>query len=317
MKELFVLVFVQVLIARGASGECPCTHREDTDPFFPGHGEGSMVDCEFVNDGKLDVVPTQCWSLLDDVTQIFLDFNGISHIDANAFAGLPNLRSLVLSHNKISTISEGAFHGLESLEHLDLSYNKLIQPPSELWNLTSLRFLSLGKNEIIKLQDATISNLINLNTLDIHWNHLTGVPKAMLQPLSHLNKVYLHWNMLTSLPDMRANVHLTEVYVKGNALLMFPKHLFGNLTKPMTYHFSDNPAFDISASMLTPLPDFSHIKMEDDVLVWANDVEEMELILSKHWNIIDGLGNILNLKDRLMLCTRKETKDSRNRVIPC
>ena len=46
----------------------------------------------------------------------------------------------------------------------------------------------------------------------------------------------MHWNQFVRLPLMSENQQLDEVLLNGNALLDFPKYIFGNLTKPMTYH---------------------------------------------------------------------------------
>lgn len=78
---------------------------------------------------------------------------------------------------------------------------------------------------------------VNLQVLDLHLNHLSDMPLNSLEPLTKLRKLHLYWNMFVSLPVMTENHMLEEVLVNGNALLDFPKYMFGNLTSPLTYHF--------------------------------------------------------------------------------
>ncbi|XP_056153432.1 leucine-rich repeat-containing protein 3B [Lampris incognitus] len=63
----------------------------------------------------------------NDTRRIYLDFNLLTAVPANAFASLPLLVELDLSHNELSQLEPGAFRGLgSSLKFLDLSSNKLV-----------------------------------------------------------------------------------------------------------------------------------------------------------------------------------------------
>lgn len=78
---------------------------------------------------------------------------------------------------------------------------------------------------------------VNLEVLDLHLNHLRQIPYHSLEPLSKLRKLHLYWNQFVVLPIIHENLELEEVLVNGNAVLDFPKDMFGTLTKPLTYHF--------------------------------------------------------------------------------
>ena len=56
--------------------ECPCTFRS-ADPIFPG-SEGSRWDCEYINNGLNDI-PTQCWDLHPNVTQVSVTTSALGH----------------------------------------------------------------------------------------------------------------------------------------------------------------------------------------------------------------------------------------------
>jgi len=314
-KLIVVLLAVTTATCHAAvvSEECPCVHRE-ADPLFPG-AEGSRWDCEYVNHG-LSAVPTTCWSLHPDVTQVFLGYNEITHLDADSFAGLTHLQVLSLSHNKIASVADGTLDGLRSLKFLDMSSNKIVDPPADVWNLVELTLLDLSDNQLTETNNYNIHNLVNLEVLDLHLNHMSEIPHDSLEPLTKLKKLHLYWNMLVDLPLVHENLELEEVLVNGNAILNFPQNMFGALTKPLTYHFVDNPAYDVHAEMLLPLPDHSHIMMGFDVSIWAKDEAQAEEIMNKVWVIQDGLHNTLDLSALLRICP-SSVREPKDRLPPC
>ena len=70
--------------------------------------------------------------------------------------------------------------------------------PAEIGQLTSLKALKLGYNELTLLP-AEIGQLTSLRWLELHYNQLTSVPAEIgqLTSLTHLN---LDHNQLTSVP---------------------------------------------------------------------------------------------------------------------
>ncbi|XP_042206446.1 leucine-rich repeat-containing G-protein coupled receptor 4-like [Homarus americanus] len=296
--------------------ECPCELRQ-ADPVFPG-SDGTRWDCEYVSHG-LSEIPTSCWALNPDVTQIFLDYNSISQVTGDSFSGLTNLRTLSLKENNIATIDNGALAGLSQLEFLDVSGNSLTEPPPEIWSLTTLTQLYLGDNQLTDANNYGISNLVNLEVLDLHLNHLPHIPDHILEPLTKLRSLHLYWNMITELPILTENLQLEEVLVNGNAIDVFPKYVFGDLTKPLTYHFQDNPAYDIWATMLLPLPVHSHIMMGYDVFVWAEDEQQAKLVLqgAEGWLVVDGLQEPIDLSTLLRICANTTTPNVQGRIPPC
>ncbi|KAG0719581.1 Leucine-rich repeat-containing G-protein coupled receptor 4 [Chionoecetes opilio] len=313
LSTLLVTLTLAVIWKGKAAAECPCMYLE-ADPLFPGT-TGYRWDCEYVVHG-LTEVPSACWAEHPHATQVFLDYNNIEAVPRAGFVGLDDLRTLSLKHNAITAIDEEALTGLSSLEFLDLSANKLKSPPSQVWQLTGLTHLYLGDNSFTDAETFTISNLVNLEVLDLHLNHLREIPHDSLQPLTKLRKVHLYWNMLVNLPNLTENVMMEELLVNGNALLKFPKYMFGNLTSPLTYHFVDNPAYDVWATMLLPLPDRSHIVMGFDVSVWAEDEQQAQELIQKDWLVQDGLSQTLDLASLVKICGRT-SKQQQTRLPPC
>lgn len=312
-STLLLILVIAVTWKCEVAAQCPCMYREG-DPLFPG-ANGSRWDCEYVSHG-LTEVPSVCWAEHPDVTQVFMDYNDIETVARDGFQGYTHLLTLSLKHNKIATIDEEAFTGLGSLKFLDLSANKLKSPPSQIWQMTGLSQLYLGDNSFTDATTFNIANLVNLEVLDLHLNHLSEIPYGTLEPLASLRRLHLYWNMLENLPVLTENLQLEEVLVNGNALMEFPKYMFGNLTKPLTYHFVDNPAYDVWATMLLPLPDKSHIVMGYDVWVWAEDEQQAQQLLQKDWLVQDGLSNTIDLSTLVKICG-SSSEQQLARLPPC
>lgn len=314
---LNLLLILLISISQHVNGqgeECPCTFRE-ADKLFPG-GDGSRWDCEYVEHG-LTSVPKACWALHPDVTQIFLDYNEIDQLEPDSFAGLTNLQVLSLRENKIQILDNGILSGLKQLKFLDLANNKLTELPNDLWDLVELIHLDVSNNQLADAQHYEIPKLVNLEVLDFHLNHFPAFPYSSLETLPNLRKLHLYWNMITDLPNLSENLLLEEVLVQGNAILEFPKYVFGTLTKPLTYHIVDNPAYDIWGPMLLPLPDRSHIKMGFDVTVWAEDEAQAQEILAKDWLVQDGLSQTIDLSSLIKICGQGTPATLNVRVPPC
>ncbi|KAK8736212.1 hypothetical protein OTU49_004870 [Cherax quadricarinatus] len=316
MLWLVLLAVITALTHERVWGEeCPCQYLE-ADPLFPG-SDGFRWDCEYVAHG-LTSIPTACWLLHPDVTQIFLGYNEISEVTSQSLAGVTNLQTLSFKKNKITVIPPATLNSLSSLEFLDLSSNYLSELPTDLWTLTTLTHLYLGDNQLNDALNYNISNLVNVEVLDLHLNQLSELPSESVSTLSNLHTLHLYWNSLVNLPLLTHNLHLQELLVNGNALLEFPKYMFGNLTQPLTYHFVDNPAYDVWATMLLPLPERSHIMMGNDVWVWAEDDQQALQLLyqAQSWVILDGLSEPIDLTSLLRICGVTYTRH-RGNLPPC
>ncbi|XP_061613345.1 leucine-rich repeat-containing protein 3B [Phyllopteryx taeniolatus] len=112
LHSLVLMTFCFHHAATTCSKHCYCSESDD--------GGGKTVRC---SNQRLTEIPQD---IPNDTRRVYLDFNLLTSIPANAFAGLSHLLELDLSHNDISQLQPGAFRGLgSSLQFLDLSGNKL------------------------------------------------------------------------------------------------------------------------------------------------------------------------------------------------
>lgn len=112
LHSLVLMTFCFHHAATSCSKSCYCSESEIS---------GKTVRCSNL---QLTEIPQD---IPNDTQHIYLDFNLLTTVPANAFAGLPHLVELDLSHNELSHLEPGAFQGLgSSLQFMDLSFNKLV-----------------------------------------------------------------------------------------------------------------------------------------------------------------------------------------------
>ena len=133
---------------------------------------------------EIDLSHNECMELPSgwkcvQLKELTLSHNQLVTLPTSVWA-LPALKKLVATDNKIETLLEEQVRSKEdmvskSLEHIDLSNNNLIQLPSFLFLLPSLKKVILQHNKLESLPD-TVWSSATLQELTINHNHLISLP---------------------------------------------------------------------------------------------------------------------------------------------
>ncbi|XP_073481716.1 transforming growth factor beta activator LRRC33 [Aquarana catesbeiana] len=258
-----------------------------------------MADCRHL---KLLSVPQD---LPSHIQEILLDFNHLKHVGKNTFKrynGLTNLslrsnslillekdifqdtvklESLSLQNNTISSNYTQVGTGLlsaSSLKWLDLSRNNLNgdMVATLLKNLTSLEYLNLDYNVIMRLDDSIFVGLDSLRELSLQGNYIYEIEVGTFDRLKKLKTLNLSFNLLPCIVDFSliqlkvlnlsfnhiewflsrevdADFQLEKLDISHNQLFYFPllpKHhhlhtllLSDNNMKFYAHLFDDNSSF--------------------------------------------------------------------------
>lgn len=217
-----------------------------------------------------------------NLNNLSLKSNSLSHIDLNAFRDTPNLRSLSLQDNTIFkkyTLVSLALRSALSLRWLDLSKNALNEDmvTTLLTNLTSLEYLNLDYNVVMRLDRfsfeglrnlkelslqrnyiyeigiSTFDSLVNLKTLNLAFNLLPCIVDFGLTQLQILNLSYNHIEWFFS-REVDVEFQLQKIDISHNQLLFFPflpkNHhintllLSDNKMKFYSKHFDEHSSFE-------------------------------------------------------------------------
>ena len=135
--------------------------------------------------------------------------------------GLTNLTDLYLNYNGLSGSIPAQIGDLTNLTTLFLSINELSGSiPAEIGDLTNLTDLSLHGNRLSGSIPAEIGDLTNLATLWLLGNRLSGSIPAEIGDLTNVTSLWLSGNSLSgSIPaEIGDLTNLATLYLSGNSL---------------------------------------------------------------------------------------------------
>ncbi|KAJ8393916.1 hypothetical protein AAFF_G00054490 [Aldrovandia affinis] len=176
----------------------------------------------FLQSNRLTALHSTIFSHCANLTVLWLYSNNLSHIAANAFAGLQRLEELDLADNSaLHTVSATAFRGLERLHTLHLHRCGLSELPDGVFRgLRSLQYLYLQDNYLQALHDHIFQDQANLSYLFLHNNRIATVSDNSLRGLLALDRLLLHQNRVSTVQHgaFQDLGRLTTLYLFQNNL---------------------------------------------------------------------------------------------------
>ncbi|XP_072179064.1 uncharacterized protein [Diadema setosum] len=194
MSAAPLLILLLVYVRVTTSNEEPCLHGTCT------CAEEQLICNPYAIDGGRWVEMHRLPSAIRDfvlphLTEVDFRYNKIRDVEANAFGGLPNLKTLWLSHNRISFLSQYAFNGLTAVQKIDISFNELETIEEGMFQsetlLESMRVLDLSHNNIRELKRGCFRGLPELRELYLEFNPLGRLDHTSLTHLRMLNTLSL------------------------------------------------------------------------------------------------------------------------------
>ncbi|KAM5164518.1 transforming growth factor beta activator LRRC33 [Mantella aurantiaca] len=183
-----------------------------------------MADCRNL---QLLSVPED---LPSHIQEILLDFNHIEHVGKNTFQRYNSLVNLSLRSNSLTLLEKDIFQDTIQLESLSLQDNTissdytqiaigLLSASSLKWldlsknnlngnmvttllkNLTSLEYLYLDYNVIMRLDDSIFEGLHSLRELSLQGNYIYEIEERTFDHLKKLETLNLAFNLLPCIVD--------------------------------------------------------------------------------------------------------------------
>lgn len=157
-----------------------------TDLYYEANGE------TWINNTNWMTNPDPCtWfgvtCTAGHVTEVDLDYNGLSGYLPYTLGNLPNLELLDLWVNELAGTIPENFGSLSNLRYLSLTSNHISgEIPPSLGNLSLLETLSLSENRLTGTVPVELGNLTNLESLRFSSNPLSGTLPYQLSNLTHL-----------------------------------------------------------------------------------------------------------------------------------
>jgi Leucine-rich repeat (LRR) protein len=167
--------------------------------------------------------------------------NRLHHIGALLFNGLFVLSKLTLSNNLIVNIDRQAFRNCSDLKELDLSSNALPNVPEALKELSFLKTLDLGENQISDFHNGSFRNLQQLNGLRLIGNSIGNLTRGMFWDLTSLQVLNLAKNKVQQIErgTFEHNTQLEAIRLDANFLTDI-NGVFNTLSSLLWLNLSDN-----------------------------------------------------------------------------
>ncbi len=180
--------------------------RHISDHAFRGlMADSVLVSMEYTH---LDRVPTLTLLDLENITQLYLGNNNITHIPDRAFAQLKKLESISLSNNPIGHLSAGVFVGADMLHDLSLKNISIQSFPTEaLKRIRLLKTINLNENSISTLDDYAFGGFQTWEEVKLSMSN-NGLMKVSPQAFNtrdtmmRLVQLHLDHNKVTNMSFM-------------------------------------------------------------------------------------------------------------------
>ncbi len=216
--------------------------------------------------------------------------NRLHQISANLFNGLFVLSKLILSNNLIVNVHAQAFKNCSALKELDLSSNAITEIPIALTELTFLRTLDLGENQITMLKNGLFKNMESLTGLRLVDNSIGNLTDGMFWDLPNLQVLNLSKNKVQQISHgtFTRNAQIQAIRLDNNYLTDI-NGVFVSLSNLLWLNLSNN-----------------HLTWFDYAMV-PRSLKWLDI----HNNYIEVLGNYYQLQEELNI---KTLDASHNRI---
>ncbi|CAH1971317.1 unnamed protein product [Acanthoscelides obtectus] len=221
--------------------------------------------------------------------------NRLNTIGVQLFNGLFVLSKLTLNNNLIISIDTRAFQNCSALKELDLSSNALAEVPEAIQELSFLKTLDLGENQITTFQNGSFKNLNQLTGLRLIDNNIGNLSRGMLWDLTNLQVLNLAKNKIQSIErgTFERNTQIEAIRLDENFLTDI-NGVFATLASLLWLNLSEN-----------------HLVWFDYAFIPSN-LKWLDI----HGNFIEHLANYYKIQDEIRVKTLDASHNRITEIMP-
>lgn len=223
---------------------------------------------------------------IEYLSQLNLDENSLTNINANLSSIFSDLLSLSLVSNKIRNLDPKALSGFHRISRISLDLNEISDLNDLVGSLEPVRNslavltlnqnlidklvdfpffprlvqLSLGGNRISRIDATNFRNLLSLQILEMHSNRIETIEPDAFSSLFLLEALGLGLNRLTKVPQILNQINLQLIFMNAQKNLQWiDDYSFDRLSepfRPLTIYLdgNDDLNFDNRAFCSVELP---------------------------------------------------------------
>lgn len=150
---------------------------------------------KFVNMEKIMILSSKGFKNLDrnffdkKISLILMKNTDVENVGENCFTGLENLKILSLNYNSIKTIHKSAFRDLVNMEKIEMVNNNIEALDDDIFaNNVNLKLVLLYNNKIVVINSKLFSRNPNIESLQLQNNVITQIEKGFQTELKKLTR---------------------------------------------------------------------------------------------------------------------------------
>jgi len=207
-----------------------------------------------------------------------------------------------LGRNQIEVIPSELYQ-LTNLRFIHLESNFIESVPTEIGNLINLTSLNLSQNKLRNLP-AEVNQLSKLQSLNLYHNRFQKFPVEVTE-LSNLRQLHLDDNQIRSLPVTIKNlIKLEQLWLGGNSLRQLPIEL-GQLTSLTELHLGRNIIYQVPSELgnlkkLVSLNlNLNRLTEIPPQILGLRQLETLNLEGNGRRNIVTDFGKLLTYREQI------------------
>nr|CAD7258479.1 unnamed protein product [Timema shepardi] len=238
-------------------------------PLISTHDDGGNSGHDAPPEALTPSVSSPC-SL--DIQILDASFNHFVLMPTNGFSALRRLQELYLHDNEISMIADRALGGLKELQMFDISNNKIVALPPELFRdcIQVIKEIYLQNNSISVLAPGLFANLGHLLALDLSRNQLTSawINSGTFSGLIRLVLLNLSHNRITKLdPTFFRDLYTLQILnLEHNQIETIPADTFAPMNNLHTLVLSYNRISYLDGYSMNGLYVLSLLSLDNNIL---------------------------------------------------
>ncbi|XP_050499103.1 chaoptin-like [Diabrotica virgifera virgifera] len=217
-------------------------------------------------DGICNIIPR--------LKHLDLSFNKITNLSQISVSNCSYISSYNISNNFINVIPPGTFHGDEPIEYLDISENNLLFiNESTFRNLkSSLKNISLSKNNILTIGSKSFHDFDELKTIDLSENKIKDIEEFAFSNLKNIDTINLSSNAIELLESYTFNnTSVKNIDLQGNPVHYIREKAFSNLYYLETLNLSNSAIAILENDVFFSLPKIRTIDLSNNYIFLLNN----------------------------------------------
>lgn len=216
---------------------------------------GPNVSELYLDANGIESLPDGFFDHMTGLGQVSLSGNKLTALPKNTFAKNKNLHTVWMEGNELTELAADLFANNPELKEVAISRNKIDRLPEGFFNKNSkLKVFYASGNQISRIEEGTFGEMRRLTKLDLSDNRLTELP-ADFNHFAQLEELSLANNRLTSLPDGISKFgRLYKLNISNNQIKDINEKIWQKMARNSSNYRTKYPNLDVSGNLLTDIP---------------------------------------------------------------